>query len=65
MCIRDRGTARSSLSAYQVLTTHLSDTVPYWRTRMGEPQLCPGQLNPGDKTPPQEWIAFHLSLIHI
>ena len=53
------GTARSSLSAYQVLTTHLSDTVPYWRTRMGEPQLCPGQLNPGDKTPPQEWIAFH------
>ena len=53
------GTARSSLSAYQVLTTYLSDTVPYWRTRMGEPQLCPGQLNPGDKTPPQEWIAFH------
>jgi len=53
------GTARSSLSAYQVLTTYLAGTEPYWRTREGEAGVCPGQVNPTDKTPPQEIVAFY------
>ena len=53
------GTARSSLSAYQVMTTYLTGVKPYWRVREGEANACPGQVNPADKTPPQEWVAFY------
>ena len=55
------GSARSGLSAYQVLTTYLSGAVPYWRTRAGEAAVCPGQVNADQKTPPQEIIAFYRS----
>ena len=53
------GTPRSSLSAFQVLTTHLTGIEPYWRTRQGEANACPGQISPGDMTPPQEIVAFY------
>jgi hypothetical protein len=53
------GTARPNLSAYQVLTTYLTGVEPYWRVREGEANACPGQVNPADKTPPQEWVAFY------
>ena len=43
-------TPRLNLAAYQVLTTHVTDVVPYWRSRPGGP-------NPADG--PQEWIAFY------
>jgi hypothetical protein len=58
------GSPRPNLAAYQVLTTHLTDVKPYWRTRAGEAGVCPDQLLPGDSkknTPPQEWIAFYRS----
>lgn len=62
------GTARSGLSAYQVVTTYLAGSVPYWRTRTGEADVCLME-NPNQKpevsgdeyyrTPPQEIIAFY------
>lgn len=51
--------ARPNAAAFHVLTTYLTGIEPYWRVRAGEPASCPGQVNPSDRTEPQEWIAFY------
>lgn len=43
-------TPRPTMTAYQLLTTHLREVEPYWRLR-------PGGSNPANG--PQEWIAFY------
>lgn len=49
-------TARSGLTAYQVLTTYVTNVYPYWRERPGAPKcIGPG----GGQTQGQEWIAFY------
>ena len=53
------GTPRANLAAYRVLTTYLTGATPYWRARAGEAGVCPGQVDPSQKTQPQEWIAFY------
>ncbi len=55
------GTPRPKLDAFQVLTTHVVDVVPYWRQRVGEPAVCPMQQPSGAVywQPPQEWVAFY------
>ncbi|CUS01992.2 protein of unknown function [Candidatus Promineifilum breve] len=55
------GSARPTLAAFQVLTTHVVDVEPYWRRRPGEAGVCPMQRPDGSiyLTPPQEWIAFY------
>ena len=53
------GSPRPNLAAFRVLTTYLTGVKPYWRARPGEANVCPGQVNPAAKTPPQEWIAFY------
>lgn len=55
------GSARPTLAAFQVLTTHLVDVEPYWRKRQGEPNACPMQRPDGSlyQQPPQEWVAFY------
>lgn len=55
------GSARPTLSSFQVLTTYLVDVEPYWRKRPGEPNVCPMQRPDGSiyMQPPQEWIAFY------
>ena len=42
--------ARPNLAAFQLLTQHVRDVVPYWRSR-------PGGGDPSNG--PQEWIAFY------
>lgn len=55
------GSPRSALSAFQVLTTHVTDVEPYWRKRPGTANVCPMQRPDGSiyMQPPQEWIAFY------
>ena len=55
------GSARPTLAAFQVLTTHLVDVEPYWRKRQGEANICPMQRPDGSiyLQPPQEWVAFY------
>ena len=55
------GTPRANFAAYQVLTTYLADTTPYWRRREGQAGVCRMEQPGGNHTmtPPQEWIAFY------
>lgn len=55
------GSARPNLAAFQVLTTYLQGTEPYWRRREGQANACPMETTNGGiyQTPPQEWIAFY------
>ncbi|WP_374685741.1 hypothetical protein [Promineifilum sp.] len=52
---------RLTQAAYNVLTRHVQNVMPYWRKREGAAKACPVE-NPGGgivQAPPQEWIAFY------
>lgn len=55
------GSARPTLAAFRTVSSNLTDVEPYWRKRVGQPDVCPMQRPDGSiyMQPPQEWIAFY------